>query len=555
MIGWEKRVLLRHYLAQGVTKAVIAERLGINRRTINHWISKGDLDRDVDATVPRYGPRPAVPTKLDPFKPIIETRLKALPELSAVRLLEEIRAAGYTGGYTQLKEYVRKIRPRETEAVVRFETPPGHQAQVDFADFRLPWGKRYALLVVLGYSRLLWLRFFARKDMAALLAGLEQAFAFFGGVPRELLFDQMRSVITNDERLDGRRLVHNAEFLRFSAHWSFTPRACRPYRAKTKGKVGRPVSYVRGNFFYGREFLNDADLQMALRAWVVEGIEPPPSRYPRLSDGTLVPADEVRFPNIPGVRYTAQYNHKFMNDFSVLPPRHVPGAEYGVLVPQVDEDGNDMAGVRSASLRTATATFTGWNPRAEGYMEGFTCAIDGSYFPFATKGAGRGDDPRPSLEERYGTHAGYVEAFREGAAELLQEGFLLQEDYDRLVAEAEQMDLGLPAERSGLRSSKDAEGATPSSKTSSGVTGNRDARGSATSGASVCCRWGARDETPSSRRTNRRGLPAPARRDGFDVGSSVGTPGFEPGTPCKKAEGVGFEPTWACTRRFSRPVH
>ena len=302
MIGWEKRVLLRHYLAQGLRKAVIAERLGINRRTINHWISKGDLDRDVDATVPRYGPRPAVPTKLDPFKPIIETRLKALPELSAVRLLEEIRVAGYTGGYTQLKEYVRKIRPRETEAVVRFETTPGHQAQVDFADFRLPWGKRYALLVVLGYSRLLWLRFFARKDMAALLAGLEQAFAFFRGVPRELLFDQMRSVITKDERLDGRRLVHNAEFLRFSAHWSFTPRACRPYRAKIKGKVERPVSCVRGNFFYGREFLNDHDLQMALRAWVVEGIEPPPSRYPRLSDGTLVPADEVRFPNIPGVR-------------------------------------------------------------------------------------------------------------------------------------------------------------------------------------------------------------------------------------------------------------
>jgi len=86
--GWEKRVLLRHYLAQGLTKAVIAERLGISRRTINRWISKGDLDRDVDATVPRYGPRPAVPTKLNPFKPIIETRLKALPEISAVRLLD-----------------------------------------------------------------------------------------------------------------------------------------------------------------------------------------------------------------------------------------------------------------------------------------------------------------------------------------------------------------------------------------------------------------------------------------------------------------------------------
>ena len=232
-------MLLRHYLEQGVPKRALARQLGVSHDTVYRWIKAGELDRDVDSEPPRYGPRPSVPTKLDAFKAIIEIRLKALPELSSVRLLEEIRAAGYAGGYTQLKQYVRTIRPRELEAVVRFETPPGHQAQVDFADFRLPWGKRYALLVVLGYSRLLWVRFFTRKDMSALLAGLEGAFAFFGGVPRELLFDQMHSVITKDERLDGRRLVHNAEFLRFSAHWSFTPRACRPYRAKTKGKVER----------------------------------------------------------------------------------------------------------------------------------------------------------------------------------------------------------------------------------------------------------------------------------------------------------------------------
>jgi transposase len=268
MHGQEKRMLLRHYLEQGVPKRALARQLGVSHDTIYRWIKEGELDRDIDGDPPQYGPRAPVPTKLDAFKAIIETRLKALPELSAVRLLEEIRSAGYTGGYTQLKQYVRAIRPREIEAVVRFETPPGHQAQVDFADFRLPWGKRYALLVVLGYSRLLWVRFFSRKDMPALLAGLEQAFSFFGGVPRELLFDQMRSVITKDDRLDGRRLVHNAEFLRFSAHWSFTPRACRPYRAKTKGKVERPVSYLRGNFFYGREFLNDADLNDQLERWL-----------------------------------------------------------------------------------------------------------------------------------------------------------------------------------------------------------------------------------------------------------------------------------------------
>jgi transposase len=260
-------VLLRHYLEQGIPKSVIAEQLGMSRRTIYHWISTGQLDRDLDQDV-HYTPRPPVPTKLDAFKAILEARLEAYPELSAVRLLEEIRAAGYTGGYTQLKEYVRKIRPRSVpEPVIRFETPPGHQAQVDFARFRLPWGVRYALMVVLGYSRLLWLRFYVRQDMRTLLAGLEEAFSFFGGVPRELLFDQMKAVITKDLRLLGGQLVVNLEFLRFAEHWGFTPRACRPYRAQTKGKVERPISYVRDNFIYGRELNGDGHLDEEITRW------------------------------------------------------------------------------------------------------------------------------------------------------------------------------------------------------------------------------------------------------------------------------------------------
>lgn len=119
-----------------------------------------------------------MPTKLDPYKPILLTRLEAYPELTAVRLLEEIQAAGYPGGYTQLKEYVRRVRPRPSpEPVVRFETPPEHQTQVDFADFRLPWGRRYALLVVLCYSRLLWLRFLPEEGYAGAARGAG------GGVP------------------------------------------------------------------------------------------------------------------------------------------------------------------------------------------------------------------------------------------------------------------------------------------------------------------------------------------------------------------------------------
>ena len=127
---------------------------------------------------------------------------------------------------------------------------------------------RYALLVVLGYSRLLWCRFYPRQDMATLMDGLEEAFGSFGGVPQELLFDQMKAVITRDLRLEGGALVRNAEFLRFAHHWGFTPRACRPYRAQTKGKVERPVRYLRGNFVYGRTFLHDADLDHQRQLWL-----------------------------------------------------------------------------------------------------------------------------------------------------------------------------------------------------------------------------------------------------------------------------------------------
>jgi transposase len=152
--------------------------------------------------------------------------------------------------------------------VIRFETPAGRQGQVDFARFRFPWGLRYALLVVLGYSRLLWCRFYPRQDMPTLIDGLEEAFRYFGGVPQELLFDQMKAVITRDLRLEGGALVRNGEFLRFARHWGFTPRACRPYRAQTKGKVERPVRHVRGNFVYGRTFLHDGDLDHQRQLWL-----------------------------------------------------------------------------------------------------------------------------------------------------------------------------------------------------------------------------------------------------------------------------------------------
>ena len=268
MHGWETRMLLRHYLERGATRAELSRRFGVDRRTIHRWVSGGQLERDAGEGT-QYRARPAVEHKLDPYKGIIEARLEEYPRLSARRLFDEVRAAGYTGGYGRVRDYVRSVRPREAEEeVVRFETPAGRQGQVDFATFTLPWGRRHALVTVLGYSRLLWLRFYRRQTMAVLTEGLESAFGWFGGVPRELLFDQMRSVVVSDGRGDGDELVLNAEFLRFASHWGFRPRSCRPYRARTKGKVERPIRYIRESFFYGRKFVSDEDLNEQAQRWL-----------------------------------------------------------------------------------------------------------------------------------------------------------------------------------------------------------------------------------------------------------------------------------------------
>lgn len=286
-------MLLRHYLGEGLSHAAIARRLGISDRTIRRWIADGELDRDLDEP-PRYKPRPPRATKLDPYREVIRTRLADYPELSAVRLFDEVRAAGYPGGYGQVRAFVRQVRPAPApEPVVRFETPPGLQAQADFAEFHFPWGTRYAFVAVLGYSRVLFVRFSERQDMAALFAGLEAAFDAFGGVPREVLFDQMKSVITADLRLLGGQLVANEEFLRFAAHWGFRPRACRPYRAKTKGKVERPIRYVRGNFVYGRDFVGDDHLADELALWLERANgttrEVPRERFERDERAVLLP--------------------------------------------------------------------------------------------------------------------------------------------------------------------------------------------------------------------------------------------------------------------------
>lgn len=264
-----KRVVFRALLKGGMSKAAISRELEISRRTAIRWAEADSAGRGYEAL--SYGPRATAPSILDPYKEIVRIRLSEYPDLSAVRVFEELRASGYPGGYDVVKRYVRRVRPQPgKEPVVRFETAPGRQGQVDFAEFRLPWGKRFALVVVLGFSRLLWFQFYERQTMEVLMRGLEAAFGYFGGVPGELLFDQLRAVIIEDRRVSGGALLRNASFERFAAHHGFVIRACRPYRARTKGKVERPIRYIRDSFVYGREFVSDADLNARALGWLAE---------------------------------------------------------------------------------------------------------------------------------------------------------------------------------------------------------------------------------------------------------------------------------------------
>ena len=182
-------------------------------------------------------------------------------------------------------------------------------------------------------------------------------------------------------------------------------------------------------------------LLIALDEWVSEGKPPPPSRTPRVSERTLVGAAELRFPSIPGIR---KYTH--MNDIRLLRDWIKPDVDservYGARVPSVDADGNETSGIRLPDISVPLATYTGWNLYRTPFPEGELCDRDGSYSPFAATRAEREarDDPRPSLEERYGSHAEYVRRVEAAAQKLVAERLLLGEDAEQLVARAKHPD-------------------------------------------------------------------------------------------------------------------
>jgi transposase len=257
---------------EGLSVSAIARRTGLDRKTIRKYIARG-------LEAPTYTPRPARPTLLTPFEPYLRERLQAFPDLSARRLLRELKERGYTGGYTILKAAVRAIRPTPSPSFERrFETPPGKQAQVDFAFFKTtftdePEVERIVWLfsMVLGHSRMMWARFVARQDLQTVLRCHIAAFDSFGGVPEQILYDRMKTAVLGeieapDQPTQG--IAYNPKLLSLASHYGFLPRACKPYRAKTKGKVERPFRYVREDFFLARSFRNLEDLNIQFTQWL-----------------------------------------------------------------------------------------------------------------------------------------------------------------------------------------------------------------------------------------------------------------------------------------------
>lgn len=229
---------------QGNSLRKVAKMMGCAVNTVRKYEKK--------AGKPQYKVRPILPLKLDPFKNYIKARLAAAaPQwIPAPVIYREIMALGYIGKERQLRYFMATLKPNTSiEKVIRFETEPGEQMQVDWAHFREGSVKLYAFIATLGYSRASFIKFAEDTTVETLLRCHIEAFEYFGGSTKYVLYDNMKTVVIERNAYgQGQHRLHGALY-DFAKHYNFVPRLCRPYRAQTKGKVERFIRYVRESFF------------------------------------------------------------------------------------------------------------------------------------------------------------------------------------------------------------------------------------------------------------------------------------------------------------------
>ena len=234
-------------------------------------------------------------------------------------------------------------------------------------------------------------------------------------------------------------------------HWSSTQHGgSQPAVAPSKNAICEQLSNLNSYTYNFRALL------LRLREWVVDDRRPPHSRYASLGNHKLVRPEDVNFPNIPGVTFVGNFNSRQVldrgprfdskNDSGVMTEPPIVRHTYRELLPKVNEDGNEVDGVRSTQLRAPLGTYSGWNTRAAGFGHPDLCDLTGQYIPFAVHKADRiaSGDPRLSLEERYGSKAGYIAAVQKAIQEQLDEGLLLPEDAVTILAQENARNIGLP---------------------------------------------------------------------------------------------------------------
>lgn len=255
--------MIRDLHQKGWSKTAIAKETGFDRKTISKYLKSGKI--------PKSKPKDKRGSKLDPFRPYLLQRIQE-GTTNCVVLLEEIEAMGYEGKSTILQDFIKPFRAEpKRQATVRFETPPGRQAQVDWAEelgeYEVDGQKKmiHAFIMTLGYSRMKYIEFTTDMKMETLMKCHMNAFSYFNGIPAQILYDNMKSVVIKHSPVEIR---FNRKFEDFLAYYGVVPKACKPYRAQTKGKVERLVQYLKGNFFQRRLGFTLEDLNYQVRLWL-----------------------------------------------------------------------------------------------------------------------------------------------------------------------------------------------------------------------------------------------------------------------------------------------
>lgn len=289
-------IRLHELQASGKSIREIARETGHSRNTVRKYLRADGM--------PEPRPRKKSVSKLDPFKPLLDQYL-AKGIFNCEVLLRLLREQGYSGGITIIKDYVKPHRPpKQTPAVQRYETKSGQQAQVDwkiceYVDVNGEERKIPVFAMVLGYSRAMYIEFTKRCDIHSFLRCLMNALEYFGGVPKTMLTDQMKTVILGMG--DDRKPKWHPLFEDFAATIGMVPKVCRVRRPQTKGKVERSVQFVEQNFMPGRQFMDLGDLNRQARQWCdeqnrrIHGTtgERPIDRLAQETLGALPPAERL----------------------------------------------------------------------------------------------------------------------------------------------------------------------------------------------------------------------------------------------------------------------